>query len=58
MDQQHTISASRRDEVSMLSRCLNRLFPAQESREFSQLLMDIDEAVWQRKLSRITLRCA
>jgi hypothetical protein len=36
---------------------LRQLFPVQETRPYSQLLMEIDEADWQRKLSRITLRC-
>jgi hypothetical protein len=36
---------------------LRRLFPAQEAHVFAQLLMDIDESVWQRQLPRITLRC-
>jgi hypothetical protein len=36
---------------------LRQLFPASEIAGFEQLLMEIEEAEWQRQLSRITLRC-
>lgn len=58
MDKGHHLPASGRDRLSILAAYLRRLFPAQEARPFAQLLIDIDEAAWQAKLSRITLRCA
>lgn len=57
MEATHHGSAGGRDTLSVFGARLRRLFPAQETRPFGQLLMEIDEADWQLRLSRITLRC-
>ena len=45
------------NRLAMLAASLRRLFPVEGSQHFEQLLIDIDEAEWQHKLSTITLRC-
>jgi hypothetical protein len=44
--------------LTVLRNALDRLYRPADTRDFRQLLTDLDEADWQRELSRITLRCA
>jgi hypothetical protein len=44
------------DRFAMLKGRLRQLFPAGDARPFANLLMEIDEAEWQAKIAKISLR--
>jgi hypothetical protein len=46
------------DHLAVLAAALPRPWPEDETPCFSQMLMEVDEAEWQSKLSRITVRCS
>jgi hypothetical protein len=45
------------DRLALLAVALRRAWPDPETPCFRQMLMEVDEAEWQSKLSRITIRC-
>jgi hypothetical protein len=46
------------DRLAVLASALRRAWPEDETPCFPQMLMEVDEAEWQSKLSRITIRCS
>ncbi len=45
------------DRLDVLAVALRQVWPKDETASFRQMLMEVDEAEWQSKLSRITIRC-
>jgi hypothetical protein len=46
-----------RGTAAALASTLRELYKPRPDRDFSQLLLDVDEADWQHEIAQITLRC-